>query len=157
MRARQTALLAAAVARRESPPADIWIPRCASVPPMKRRHGRFPVLRALLGGALAVGACGDAEDPTNVSVTIGPTVSHQTLVGFGAATAYQADLLSGRTDDIYQVLFVDSGLDILRLGELVSEPELDQHHAGHPVLRRRLRSRSSRRPPQPAEERLPRS
>ena len=83
---------------------------------MKRRHGRFPVLRALLGGALAVGACGDAEDPTNVSVTIGPTVSHQTLVGFGAATAYQADLLSGRTDDIYQVLFVDSGLDILRLG-----------------------------------------
>jgi glucuronoarabinoxylan endo-1,4-beta-xylanase len=43
-------------------------------------------------------------------------VSHQTLVGFGAATAYQDFLLSGRTDDIYQVLFVDSGLDILRLG-----------------------------------------
>ena len=83
---------------------------------MKRRHGRFPVLRALLGGALAVGACGDAEDPTNVSVTIGPTVSHQTLVGFGAATAYLANLLSERTDDIFQVLFVDSGLDILRLG-----------------------------------------
>jgi glucuronoarabinoxylan endo-1,4-beta-xylanase len=41
---------------------------------------------------------------------------HQTLVGFGAATAYQAYLLSGRTDDIYKVLFVDSGLDILRLG-----------------------------------------
>ena len=83
---------------------------------MNRRHGRFPVLHALLGGALAVGACGHAEDPTNVSVTIDPTVSHQTLVGFGAATAYQAYLLSGRTDDIYQVLFVDSGLDILRLG-----------------------------------------
>ena len=83
---------------------------------MKRHHGRFPVLRALLGGALAVGACGHAEDPTNVSVTIDPTVSHQTLVGFGAATAYLADLLSGRTDDIFQVLFVDSGLDILRLG-----------------------------------------
>ena len=83
---------------------------------MNRRHGRFPVLRALLGGALAVGACGHAEDPTNVSVTIDPTVSHQTLVGFGAATAYQAYLLSDRTDDIYQVLFVDSGLDILRLG-----------------------------------------
>jgi glucuronoarabinoxylan endo-1,4-beta-xylanase len=84
---------------------------------MKRHHSRFPVLRALLGGALAVSACGGgAEDPTNVSVTIDPTVSHQTLVGFGAATAYQAYLLSGRTDDIYQVLFVDSGLDILRLG-----------------------------------------
>ena len=83
---------------------------------MKRHPGRSPVLRALLGGALAVGACGQAEDPTNVSVTIDPTVSHQTLVGFGAATAYQAYLLSGRSDDIYQVLFVDSGLDILRLG-----------------------------------------
>ena len=69
----------------------------------------------LLGGALAVGACGQAEDPTNVSVTIDATVSHQTLVGFGAATAYLANLLSGRTDDIFQVLFVDSGLDILRL------------------------------------------
>jgi glucuronoarabinoxylan endo-1,4-beta-xylanase len=37
-------------------------------------------------------------------------------VGFGAAAAYNAALLAGRTDDIYQVLFVDSGLDILRLG-----------------------------------------
>lgn len=83
---------------------------------MERPHGRFPVLGALLGGALAVGACGQAEDPTNVSVTIDATVSHQTLEGFGAATAYLPDLLSARTDDIFQVLFVDSGLDILRLG-----------------------------------------
>ena len=43
-------------------------------------------------------------------------MTHQTLVGFGAATAYEASLLAGRTDDIFQVLFVDSGLDILRLG-----------------------------------------
>ena len=43
-------------------------------------------------------------------------MTHQTLVGFGAATAYQASLLADRTDDIFQVLFVDSGLDILRLG-----------------------------------------
>src|SRR6187551_2028949 len=83
---------------------------------MKRPHGRFPALGALLGGALAVGACGQAEDPTNVTVTIDAAVSHQTLAGFGAATAYLPNLLSGRTDDIFQVLFVDSGLDILRLG-----------------------------------------
>jgi glucuronoarabinoxylan endo-1,4-beta-xylanase len=51
-----------------------------------------------------------------VSVAIDTAVQHQTLVGFGAATAYQPYLLSSRTDDIYQVLFVDSGLDILRLG-----------------------------------------
>ena len=51
-----------------------------------------------------------------MSVAIDTTVTHQTLEGFGAATAYQAYLLAGRTDDIFQVLFVDSGLDILRLG-----------------------------------------
>jgi glucuronoarabinoxylan endo-1,4-beta-xylanase len=83
---------------------------------MKRQDGQSRVLRAVLGAALATGACGHADDPTNVSVSIDATVSHQTLVGFGAATAYQAYLLSGRTDDIYDVLFVDSGLDILRVG-----------------------------------------
>lgn len=83
---------------------------------MRRHDGRPRVLCAVLGGALAAVSCGRAEDPTNVAVTIDATVSHQTLVGFGAATAYQAYLLSSRTDDIFQVLFVDSGLDILRLG-----------------------------------------
>jgi glucuronoarabinoxylan endo-1,4-beta-xylanase len=82
-----------------------------------RRPRRPGSLRAAaLCAALAVGACGGADDPTNVSVSIDTGVPHQTLVGFGAATAYQAYLLAGRTDDIFQVLFVDSGLDILRLG-----------------------------------------
>ena len=69
--------------------------------------------------ALATCACGGiAEAPVNVSVVIDTTISHQTLVGFGAAVAYQPYLLSGRAadDDIWRVLFVDSGLDILRLG-----------------------------------------
>ena len=71
----------------------------------------------VLCAALATPACGGiAEEPTNVTVTIDATVSHQTLAGFGAAVAYQPYLLSGRTDDVWQVLFVDSGLDILRLG-----------------------------------------
>lgn len=72
--------------------------------------------RILLSVTLFASACGKADDPTNVSVTIDATVTHQTLAGFGAAVAYQPSLLSGRTDDIYQVLFVDSGLDILRVG-----------------------------------------
>lgn len=75
-----------------------------------------PLRAVALCAALAAGACGGAADPTNVTVTIDTTVAHQTLVGFGAATAYQSQLLAGRTDDLYQVLFVDSGLDILRLG-----------------------------------------
>jgi glucuronoarabinoxylan endo-1,4-beta-xylanase len=66
--------------------------------------------------ALAIGACGGGTDPVNVSVAVDTSVTHQTLVGFGAATAYQSYLLANRTDDIFQVLFVDSGLDILRLG-----------------------------------------
>src|SRR5262245_58349335 len=74
--------------------------------------------RAVLCAAMVTCACGGAseEGPTYVSVAIDTTVTHQTLAGFGAATAYQSWLLSGRTDDIFQVLFVDSGLDILRLG-----------------------------------------
>lgn len=77
--------------------------------------------RALRGcvlcAALATCACGGlAEVPVNGKVVIDTTTMHQTLVGFGAATAYQANLLSDRSDDIFEVLFVDSGLDILRLG-----------------------------------------
>ena len=84
---------------------------------MKHRRRRSRSLRAVvLWAALSAGACGGASDPINVSVAIDTSVTHQTLVGFGAATAYQSYLLAGRTDDIFQVLFVDSGLDILRLG-----------------------------------------
>jgi len=82
---------------------------------------RFHLLSSLHGLALSAvltaSACGGlTESPTHVSVVVDTTIPHQTLVGFGAATAYQAYLLSGRTDDIFKVLFVDSGLDILRLG-----------------------------------------
>ena len=69
-----------------------------------------------LSAVLTAGGCGSAPDPVNVSVAVDTSVTHQTLIGFGAATAFQANLLAGRTDDIFQVLFVDSGLDILRLG-----------------------------------------
>jgi glucuronoarabinoxylan endo-1,4-beta-xylanase len=84
---------------------------------MNFRLGRSRSLRGfVVFAALAMCDCSSPEDPVNVSVVIDTTVSHQTLVGFGAATAYQAYLLSDRADDIFKVLFVDSGLDILRLG-----------------------------------------
>jgi glucuronoarabinoxylan endo-1,4-beta-xylanase len=84
---------------------------------MNFRLGLSRTLRGLvLCAALAPCACGGiAEAPVNVSVVVDTTVPHQVLVGFGAAVAYQSHLLSDRTDDIYQVLFVDSGLDILRI------------------------------------------
>jgi glucuronoarabinoxylan endo-1,4-beta-xylanase len=80
--------------------------------PPRPRFARAVALVAVL----AAGACGGTPDPVNVSVAVNTAVTHQTLIGFGAATAFQANLLAGRTDDIFQVLFVDSGLDILRLG-----------------------------------------
>jgi O-glycosyl hydrolase len=90
----------------------------ARVRRMNVRSGRSRTIGgSILCAALATCACGGiGEEPTNVSVVVDTTVLHQTLVGFGAATAYRASLLSVRTDDIYRVLFVDSGLDILRTG-----------------------------------------
>lgn len=82
-----------------------------------RRHLSRTLRGLVLCSTIGASGCGGmAEEPTNVSVRIDTTVQHQTLAGFGAAVAYQPHLLSGRTDDIWQVLFVDSGLDILRLG-----------------------------------------
>jgi glucuronoarabinoxylan endo-1,4-beta-xylanase len=54
--------------------------------------------------------------PANLVVTVDSSSQHQTLAGFGAAVAYMSNFLSARNDNIYEVLFVDSGLDILRLG-----------------------------------------
>lgn len=83
---------------------------------VRNRSRRSRSLCAVLSCAV-LGACGGGgQDPVHVSVDIDTSVTHQTLEGFGAATAYQSSLLAGRTDDIFQVLFVDSGLDILRLG-----------------------------------------
>jgi glucuronoarabinoxylan endo-1,4-beta-xylanase len=84
---------------------------------LSRRPRPSPLQRAVaVCAVLGAGACGGIPDPVNVSVAVDTSVTHQTLIGFGAATAFQANLLAGRTDDIFQVLFVDSGLDILRLG-----------------------------------------
>jgi glucuronoarabinoxylan endo-1,4-beta-xylanase len=82
-----------------------------------RRRRSFPLRTLVICVAIGAGACGSGADPVAVSVAVDTSVAHQTLTGFGAATAYQSYLLAGRTDDaIFQLLFVDSGLDILRLG-----------------------------------------
>jgi glucuronoarabinoxylan endo-1,4-beta-xylanase len=54
--------------------------------------------------------------PADVVAIIDLTSTHQTLEGFGAAVAFVTNFLSAQSGDIYKVLFVDSGLDILRLG-----------------------------------------
>ena len=51
----------------------------------------------------------------DVTVTVDVTERHQTLVGFGGAVAFYTNFLSPRSDDIFKVLFVDMGIDILRI------------------------------------------
>jgi glucuronoarabinoxylan endo-1,4-beta-xylanase len=78
------------------------------------------------GGAPDAGS-GDAADAgdgpgapvADVTVAVDTTVTHQAMVGFGASLVYYADFISGRqvaNDDIYDVLFNQLGLDVLRVG-----------------------------------------
>jgi glucuronoarabinoxylan endo-1,4-beta-xylanase len=84
--------------------------------------------RALTGGpapAVDAGSGDDAGDAGDagpmqvaVTVTVDTTSVHQTMVGFGASLVYEVNFLSDRnvpSDDIYQVLFADLGLDVLRV------------------------------------------
>jgi glucuronoarabinoxylan endo-1,4-beta-xylanase len=69
------------------------------------------------GGAGGGGGAGGAVT-ADVTVSVDPGTQHQTMVGFGASLVYYADYVSNRqvaNDDIYQVLFVDLGLDLLRI------------------------------------------
>jgi glucuronoarabinoxylan endo-1,4-beta-xylanase len=75
------------------------------------------------GGANDAGASDAADAPgapvADVTVAVDTTVTHQTMVGFGASLVYYADFVSGRqvaNDDIYDVLFNQLGLDVLRIG-----------------------------------------
>ncbi len=68
------------------------------------------------GGAVGQGDGGaSGSGPVDVTVTVDVTERHQTLVGFGGAVAFYTNFLAGRTDDIFKVLFVDLGIDILRV------------------------------------------
>jgi glucuronoarabinoxylan endo-1,4-beta-xylanase len=77
------------------------------------------------GGDASIDEAGVVGDPIEagavgpmVTVTINPAIHHQTLVGFGAGAVYYTSYLSDRRiggDDIYNVLFTDLGLDMLRI------------------------------------------
>jgi glucuronoarabinoxylan endo-1,4-beta-xylanase len=74
------------------------------------------------GAAPPLDDAGAADDSAggglDVTVTIDTTTRHQTMVGFGASLVYDTNFLTDRQvpdDDIYQVLFGDLGLDVLRI------------------------------------------
>jgi glucuronoarabinoxylan endo-1,4-beta-xylanase len=65
---------------------------------------------------MANGGAGGGGAPADVTATVDTTTRHQTLVGFGAAVAFETNFLSAQSGDIYTQLFSDLGLDILRVG-----------------------------------------
>lgn len=68
-------------------------------------------------------ACEEKEDepaphnPPSNKITANPGVSHQEMIGFGAALTWWSDrvISSPHTKQIYDLMFADLGMDILRL------------------------------------------
>jgi len=87
----------------QTPPSGLCLPSCEATCPE--------------GTSCVAGICATADDPA-VPVTIDATVRHQTLVGFGASLAYGENAIVAHPDKaaLYNLLFEESGLDVLRLG-----------------------------------------
>lgn len=87
---------------------------------MKTKKGIWASLRVfgpLLTLALSISWLTlQPSSAASYNVTIDPTVTYQTLEGFGAATAWYADWIPSHPNkaELYDVLFKDLGLDIIR-------------------------------------------
>lgn len=82
-------------------------------------------------GSIFLFSCGDDDsktiDPVNAppppveesvnKITIDLSTEHQEMIGFGGALTWYSDrvVTSGKSEEIYQLMFEDLGLDILRL------------------------------------------
>lgn len=88
----------------QAPPAALCLPRCddATCP---------------AGTSCVAGVCAPAVAPT-VAITIDAATRYQTLAGFGASLAYAEDAIVEHPDKaaLYDLVFRDSGLDVLRIG-----------------------------------------
>ena len=68
-------------------------------------------------GSSGAGSGSQTVSPAACNVSVNTGTTYQTLEGFGAAIAWYGNLLTGNSNkaEIYDLLFKDSGLDILRL------------------------------------------
>ncbi len=68
------------------------------------------------GTACVAGVCTPLPEPA-VGVTVDGSTQYQTLIGFGASLAYSDDEIAQhpRSEALYETMFAESGLDILRL------------------------------------------
>lgn len=89
------------------------------------------------GGTRATGGSPPIlQDDWTAAVTLAPSTTYQTLEGFGAAIAwYQGTLTSHRKKaEIYQVLFGELGLDILRFRNTFGRSEFGSATAEKDIL-----------------------
>lgn len=94
---------------------------------MKQRGSSIAsgLLLSLLAAAAGCGASGVSDFPPNttttvplnVSLTVDPDTHYQTMVGFGAAVAFEVGILANQPNraDIYNALYVDGGFQMLRI------------------------------------------
>ncbi|MGD8860260.1 MAG: hypothetical protein PVI30_09615 [Myxococcales bacterium] len=84
------------------------------------------------GGTRCVSGVCVPDGPSAASgpatLTVDPSVRHQTLVGFGASLAYAEDPILAHPDReaLYDLVFGESGLDVLRLGNRHDPAAADQ-------------------------------
>jgi glucuronoarabinoxylan endo-1,4-beta-xylanase len=108
---------------------------------MKQRGSIAGGLVLSLLAAAGCGASGQSDLPPdnttmvpfNVNVTVDPDTHYQTMVGFGAAVAFEVGLLSNQPNraDIYNALFVDGGFQMLRIANWYQNSQAgDPNHTG---------------------------
>ncbi len=87
----------------QAPPSGVCLPRCDDA-------------SCAAGTSCVAGVC-VPELESAATVTLDTSARHQTLVGFGASLAYADDgiVAHAQKDALYDLLFVDAGLDVLRL------------------------------------------
>jgi glucuronoarabinoxylan endo-1,4-beta-xylanase len=93
-------------------------------------------------------AAGGADQTVAATVTLAPAERHQTLEGFGASLAWHLDkVTTSAPPGIYQVLFPDLGLDILRLRNRYARSKPDDRDLGQEVSILRQATQALGHPP----------
>jgi len=87
------------------------------------------------GTACVAGVCTPIPDPA-VAVTVDGSSQYQTLIGFGASLAYSDDEIAEHAQSaaLYEAMFADSGLDILRLRNRYDGDNLDDLTAASQIV-----------------------
>jgi glucuronoarabinoxylan endo-1,4-beta-xylanase len=89
--------------------------------------GGAPATDATGSGGIGLGGIGGPLGPINATVTINTASRFQTMEGFGGSLAFYANFVSDHPNraEIYDLIFRDLGLDILRVGNWYQTSTVD--------------------------------